>query len=191
MTKLDIWNMALACLPHDRRITAEDDGSTEAMRCSDAWDLARLSVITSTNWGFLTREDSLCCGHRHHNRLFFFPRPASAVKVIGLYDRDGRKVRAHALNGGLSSDERVCSIRYLEDNEDYDSWPPWFLEAVVRELAYRIAGTVTGSLQHSSVHQQNAAIALAKAQKADSSEIRHDGTNGKTFFRARNMEVDT
>ena len=33
MTKLDIWNAALALLPHDIAIKWEDEVTTEAIRC--------------------------------------------------------------------------------------------------------------------------------------------------------------
>ena len=188
MTKVDIWNKALAMLPHDRRVMAENDGSTEALRCADAWDDARLAVIAAANWGFLTVAMPVCNGVPCDGRGFRYPRPDDAVRVIGLYNRRGRKQRAVAVQGAFYSPCPAGSIRYIPDSKDYDDWPAWFLDAVVAELASRIAGTITGSMQQASLLQQTAQLKLATARDRDAREIRHDGLDPDYIAHVRNRE---
>ena len=61
MTKLDIWNAALALLPHDRRVEDENEDTTEALRCRTHYDSARRHVLVSHEWGFLAMSAPTDC----------------------------------------------------------------------------------------------------------------------------------
>lgn len=189
MTKIDIWNKALAMLPHDRRVTAEDDGSTEALRCADAWDDARKAVICAANWGFLTTIMPVCKGSMCGSIGYRYPRPHDAVKIIGLWGLNGRKQKTIAAKGAFFSQCPAGSIRFISDSDDYDSWPNWFLDAVVAELAYRISGPITGSIQQTNLLQQKATLAIITAKDRDAKEIRHDGMDPDYISNSRNRMI--
>ena len=192
MTKLDIWNRALALLPHDRRVTEADDASqtpsTECHRCRDQWDAARQSVLAAHDWGWATRSMAYGPGGNDcHGNGHVFARPPDALRVVGLFGEDGRRVRARVRDGMFSSAAEAVEIRWIPDlgeKHDIEAWPPWFAEAVVWELARRIAPTITGAPPPTHV-ADGAALALSEAKRIDAAEVAWSGTDGRTFARAR------
>lgn len=177
MTKLEIWNRALALLPHDPKITSETETSKEAKACIDNWDDARNAVTYAHEWGWAT-ESLPVCGHA-------VPRP-DAIRICGLFDRRGRRVKMRLQNGYISAEVPFAVLRYVPDVGDrLDEWPVWFTDAVVAELAYRISGGITGSVQQRNLLKGIAAERLAAAIKIDASETGWSGTDGRTFARAR------
>ena len=189
MTKLEIWNRALALLPHDRRVASEDEQSTEALRCRDQWDAARVHCLTAHDWGWATRSMAYGPGGNScaHGSGHVFARPPDALRVVGLFGEDGRRVRARVRDGMFSSAAEAVEIRWIPDlgeKHDIEAWPPWFAEAVVWELARRIAPTITGAPPPTHV-ADGAALALSEAKRIDAAEVAWSGTDGRTFARAR------
>lgn len=189
MTKLEIWNRALALLPHDRRVASEDEQSTEALRCRDQWDAARVHCLAAHDWGWATRSMAYGPGGNEcaHGSGHVFARPPDALCVVGLFDRDGRRVRAAVRDGLFRSDADAVEIRYIPDldtDDDIEAWPAWFAEAVCRELATRLAPTILG-VQPNRHLTDSAMLALSEAKRIDAGEVAWSGTDGKTFARAR------
>jgi hypothetical protein len=193
MTKLDIWNRALALLPHDRRVTEADDASqtpsTECLRCRDQWDAARVHCLTAHDWGWATRSMAYGPGGNScaHGSGHVFARPPDALRVVGLFGEDGRRVRATVRDGMFRSDADAAEIRYIPDldtDDDIEAWPAWFSDAVCWELAKRLAPTILG-VQPNRTLADNAALSLAAARHIDAGEVAWSGTDGKTFARAR------
>lgn len=184
MTKLDIWNRALALLPHDRTVAAEDEDSVEAKRCAENWDAARRAVLTAREWGWLVQETPPCYG-AGFGEAWWFERPADAILVIGLCAPDGRRLRADAVNGGLRALEPVAAIRYLPDEEDPERWPVGVLDAVSAELAARIAPVLTDNPTRSAELRRDAIAALEEAGRQDAQETAWDGGDPLVFVHAR------
>lgn len=184
MTKLDIWNRALALLPHDRPVESEDEESTEALRCRQHWDVARKSVLTAREWGWAAQEAPACCGANATGGWFCF-RPPEALLVIGLYTLDGRRVASDPVNGGLRAREPFTVVRYIQDEPDPDRWPPAFQEAVATELAARIAPVMTDNPARSAELRQAALAALEEAGHQDAQETAGDGGDPLVFVHAR------
>ena len=184
MTKLEIWNKALALLPHDRRVEAEDDGSLEAQRCAEHWDAARRSVLCSREWGWAAKSAPACCGAADIGG-FFAMRPPEALFVLGLFDRTGRRVAAEAINSGFRIKEPASEIRYIEDEDDPDRWPFAFQDAVAAELAARIAPVMTDNPQRSVQLRQDAMARLEEASRQDATETAYGGSDPLVFVHAR------
>lgn len=184
MTKLDIWNAALAMLPHDRSIATEDEESTEATRCRQHWDGARKAVLTAREWGWSAVETPACCGANATGGWFCF-RPPDAIRVIGLYTPDGRRVASDPINGGLRAREPFTAVRYIPDEPDPDRWPPAVQEAVVAELAARIAPVLTDNPARSAELRQSALAAIEEAGHQDAQETAGDGGDPLVFVHAR------
>ena len=190
MTVLDIWNAALAMLPHDRRINSIEENSTEALRMRDAWDSARQYVIASAEWGWLVEQDVVCPSQAHSPiGMYQYPRPMGAIRVLGLFDNRGRRIQAQSVDGMLLSRYQASSVRYIRDNTDVEMWPSWFTDAVVTELASRVAGSITGSMQQAKVLEAKAMLMLEKAKQIDAQEIAYSGTDGRTYARSRNGDL--
>lgn len=187
MTKLDIWNQALALLPHDRRVEAEDEDTTEALRCRTHYDAARRHVLVSHEWGFLTMAGptDTCPPERSCGAAFAYSRPGFALRVLGLYTQDGRRLDATAVDGILVTHLPAASIRWLRDSEDPDEWPCQVQDAVAYELAARICPVVTGNPVRETALKASAAQTLREAWLSDSMETAYMGTDGRTYINAR------
>lgn len=184
MTTLDLWNTALSLLPHDRRVDSENDDTTEALRCRDHYERARMRVLTSHPWGFLTMAEPVH-GCETDSRVFAYTRPIGALKVLGLYTRDGRRMEAEAINGALVTRTPAHTVRWLRDEKDPDKWPAQVQDAVALELAARICPVITANPQREAALKALAAQALSDAWLTDSEETAYQGTDGKTYLRAR------
>lgn len=184
MDKLAIWNKALALLPHDRRVAAENEGSLEAQRCAEHWDAARRAVLCAREWGWAMRSAPACCGASHYGG-FFAMRPPEALIVYGLYDRTGRRVSSDAIDGGFRIKEPAFEIRYAEDENDPDRWPFAVQDAVAAELAARIAPVLTDNPQRSMQLRQDAMARLEEAGRQDAMETSYGGSDPLVFVHAR------
>lgn len=184
MTKLDIWNAALALLPHDIAIKQEDEATTEAIRCRQHYDAARKAVLTAREWGWLVRETPSCCGAALGG-AWLHERPADALLVLGLCAPDGRRVKADAVNGGLRSMEPYAAVRYLVDEETPDEWPFAVQEAVVAELAARICPVLTDNPKRSMQLRQEAIAKLEEAGRQDAQQTAYGGGDPLKFIHAR------
>lgn len=188
MDTLQIWNQALSKLPHDKQVVSLTEDSTEALRCATEWEGARKSVLTSHAWGCLKRT-TVCtagCNYQHEDMKYTYPRPANALRVIGLFDIEGRQVRSEVINNAFFSDAPMASIRYVVDQEDPSELPFLMQEAIMYELAARIALPITGNVMTQRMVQAQAKNALELAKQADSSETDYSGTRGTTYADARN-----
>lgn len=184
MTTLEIWNAALALLPHDRTVAAEDEDSTEALRCRQHWDAARRYVLGARDWNWLAREEPGCCG-----AFGGWSRPAGALRIVGLVDPSGRRLRCRASDGMLfpvgPDAGRAVAVRYVPDCEDPALWPPSVAEAVAAELAARLAPVLTDNAQRESALMALAARRLEDAGESDANETAGDGGDPLAFARAR------
>lgn len=185
MEIIDIWNAALAMLPHDRRIKDINEESTEALRCRDVWDKVRHQLIAKHEWGWLTHSTPLIYGADCHvEGQYAYPRPHGVVRMIGLFDTDGRRAKATTLDHRIVSPINQGYVRYLPDCEDVSLMPPWFVLALTTALATEIAPTILGTQTPRRLADLNLSN-TAEAIKIDSSEIEWSGTDGKTFVHAR------
>lgn len=184
MTKLDIWNKALALLPHDIAVAREDESTTEATRCRQHWDAARKAVLTAREWGWLVRETPSCCGAALGGTWLHEP-PPDALLVLGLCAPDGRRVMADAVNGGLRAKEPYAAVRYLPDSEKPDDWPFAVQEAVAAELAARICPVLTDNPQRSMQLRQEAMAKLEEAGRQDAQQTAYGGDDPLRFVHAR------
>ena len=184
MTKLAIWNRALTSLPHDRKVEAEDDGSLEAQRCAEVWDAARRAVLTAREWGWAVRSAPACCGAAAIGG-FFAMRPPEALLVLGFFDRSGRRVAADAIDGGFRIKEPAAEIRYITDDGVVEMWPTAMQDALVAEMAARLAPVMTDNPQRSAQLRQEAIARLEEASRQDAQETAWSGEDPLQFVHAR------
>lgn len=179
MTAIDICNMALSDIGHDRHITSFEtagDRSKEAQRCALAWPRARRDVASCFAWSFLTVDmpavelpaaqaaQLLIPGHNHA-----YAAPADAMRIVALVSSDGTKV-AYVMRGGIiHAQDPATRILYTVDSEQPDDWPQPFVDAVVAAVAARIARPLTGDEKVISRTALEYANALRAAKMHDSS----------------------
>ena len=184
MTKLEIWNAALAALPHDRRVYDEEEESLEAQLCSEVWNPSRKAVLSSREWGAFVRSMPAYCGVRPGGG-FFVVRPREAMVVVGLFDRLGQRLEAEALDGGFRLREPAAEIRYIEDEPDPEFWSNAIIDAVVAEMAARLALVMTDNQQRAIALRQEAMARLEEAARVDAQETAWSGGDPYVFANAR------
>lgn len=187
MTKLEIWNAALALIPHDIRIADVDEDSTEAQRCREQWDGARRSVLSAREWHFLVRDSHECPGGWGATGGGF-SRPDDALRVCGLVSPDGRRIPARSRNGLFYPAAPHCfavALQYIPDSGAPEDWPDFVADAVVAELAARVAPVLAGNPQRSAELKQTAMARLEAAALANAEETAHDGGDPYFFVHAR------
>lgn len=185
MTVLEIWNGALSLLPHDRRIKDINEDSTEALRCRDAWDRVRKQLIAKHEWGWLVCSTPCINGAKcdDSEATYRYPYP-SAVRVLGLFDASGRRVKAEVVNHAIVSPEPKGYIRYLPDEDNANRYPPWFADALVSLLAETLMPMFHNASNNSRLQVLSQKL-ISEAIRIDSSEVQWSGTDGKTFAKAR------
>lgn len=189
MTLLDLYNSALALVPHDIRIASADEGGTEAQRCRENYDGARLAVLAAHPWGFLARESAPGgAAVSPYGVGYRYERPADALLAIGLFDPFGRRASAVRLGREWQSPAPDAVVRYTVDEPDPAAWPAPVAEAVRHELASRLAAVLSGNAQRVAELHARALELAEQAWELDQAEtygIGTPGTDGLAFVRAR------
>ena len=206
MTKLEIWNAALAMIPHDRRVKDPREPTTEALRCRDCWERARRKVLLARDWNFLAVELPVQHSHdvfpakahsfwpwRYWRRLdrrtipegWICPRPDDALRVLGLYDRRGRRVESRSVGGIMVSREPAATLRFLLDSKDPKEWPAAVQEAVAAEMAAELCPVLSDNAAREQALKLEAADRLTVAGRYDALEGAPEGSDGLEHIRAR------
>ena len=192
MGQLDIHNRALAAIGHDRTIAAIDETSTENTRCLLEWDGARLAVLAAHEWNWLVEEtafiDGAYCTESCETSItseYVYDRPSDMIRLTAALTRENRKANYRAANQQIYSEESELKFRYLVDEEDPDNWPQLVVDAVVYELASRIALPMTANARIAQTMKQMATFALMQAKEHDAKEMCRAGTAGDRYSRAR------
>jgi len=184
MTELEIWNRALGALPHDKRVESLTEDSTEALRCRDHFDASRLHVLAAHEWGWALRSMPMCDGCYHAGK-YAYPRPQSAARIVGLFGMDGRQVDAIAIDGMFLSSSPAASIRYVYDEKNVEHIPPAVAQAIMYELASRIALPITSNNNTERTMTTRAMSALSDARLNDAQEVRHSGVSPDYYAESR------
>jgi hypothetical protein len=190
MTKLEIFNRALAEIGHDRTIPAIDSTMTENQRCLLAWDGARIAVLTAAEWNWLVAETALtdgaiCEDDEGHLGDYFWNRPADYLRLLAVVGEDSRRVDWSTANGLIYSKAPAVKMRYLPDSEDPEDWPQQIADAVTYELAARISLPMSASGKTMVAMKQLSAASIAQAMSHDSAEMRRAGSSGRKYADSR------
>jgi hypothetical protein len=190
MTTADLFNKALAAIGHDRFISTENSPFAEGVHCRREWVGARQAVLSAHEWGWLVMEVPLCSGTECTNdetgkTLYVYPRPPSAIRITAILDEDGRQARFEAANGSIQTAAPLAIIRYLPDSDDPADWPSSIQDAVIAELAARLALPMRKRVSIINSTRTQAGAALSNAIALDASESRFGGTSPNKYAEAR------
>ena len=190
MTVVELFNRALAALGHDRFISSEDSPFIEAVHCRREWDGARQGVLAAHEWGWLVLDVPICDGTETTDEatgktVYIYPRPSACLRLLGVTDTNGKRIKWRAVNAQIEADTDPVKISYLQDSEDPDDWPAPVQDAVVTELAARIAIPLKQDAGLAKQMRLDAVLALAVAKQRDSLEVRYDGSLTTKYADAR------
>ena len=177
MTPVDLCNIALADLGHDRVITSFDpavDRSKEAARCALAWPRARRHVAGSFTWSFLTVDmpaaalpDAAAAAILTPGYAYAYAAPADALRISAVLDADGEKVAFILRNSALQTTDPATRVIYTIDSEDIDAWPQPFTDAVCAAISARLARPITADTKIIARTASEYADALRSARRHD------------------------
>jgi hypothetical protein len=170
MTVLDIYNLALAALAHDRILTSTTEDAQEATRCNLFYPRARLDVFTAHPWNFLKTD---CPAVLQTNLTplppyeYVYAAPTDALFITDAVDTDGTRVNFTQRGGLLHTDGPIQTISYTCDNEDPLEWPEPVRSAVVYSLAAKLSRPMGANARMTADAFTAAADALANAKHHD------------------------
>jgi hypothetical protein len=165
MTTLDLYNMALGMIGHDRTIAALPSTETEAVRCNTFYAPARRALFALYDWKWLSVQASITATAPAVNGLYIQDAIAGMLRLLNITDANGIPLVHEVVAGRIHTDAATVLARYITDNTAPDTWPPLIVDAVAAELAARICVPMTGNAQRSAdLHAQ----ALSNLQAAAS-----------------------
>lgn len=188
MTKLDIFNAALATVSNERFLSSVDATFAEAVHCRREWPHAKRAVLAAHDWNWCAVELPVTAGDISLDGapdLYMFPRPDESLRLVGLVGPDGRRLRWKASSGIIYTSAPEASIRYIPDSEEPETWPLEVCDAVSQALAERIAVPLRRDPRMLSYVADKARAALQAAIAVDAGEQRSTGTKGDKYAKAR------
>lgn len=180
MTAIDICNMALSGLGHERTIASLDEPGKEASLCRVWLAQARQSVLGAAWWPGLARVTPETDG-TPDGAYFRYPSPScgQSLRLEALAPDGGPADIAAADRGSLLLALPRARFRYVTDHEHPDGWPPRVREAVAAELAALIAYALTGRAQTAADARASALDALARARAEAANLTRRHGEENR------------
>lgn len=172
MTALEICNLALSSLGNEVPIAALTETSKPARLCAQWLPIARRSVLSATYWAGLTKDPpampGMACGDGCVLFSYHFPFATDALRLKAKTP-DGREADLDITEHAVLSSEPFLKFTYVEDCEDAELWPPCIQEAVIHELAARIAPSLCSQRSRTADAKENAreTLSLAKAHNAN------------------------
>jgi len=152
---VDICNLALSLIGQDANITSIDppDSTVEADHCARFYPIARAALLQAHAWGFATRRQALASVENdvdHWAFAYALPNPCiRPLAVLLPQSSDDSKVYPFALESDadgvplLYTNVEAAVLKYTTLVTDPTRFPPLFVVAFARLLAYYIAGPIT------------------------------------------------
>ena len=184
MTAIDLCNSALQDIGHDRPITSFDvatDPSAEARRCAIQYPRARRALFISHPWSCLLVSEAIIAladltpapGHEAA-----YADPSDTLLVVSVTDDAGQPQPFSRIGGILYTTATATQITYTRDSEDPSTWDTLLTEAVIGDLAVRLARVMGASPEVIAAAADASRRALSAARHASArSTTRTTGTS--------------
>lgn len=182
MTTLEICNLALSSLGHDRRVSDLAAQTKEASLCSMWIETARRNVLGAAFWNGLTRASGPFDGVPDGEGRFRYPRPCASGDALKTEAADalGRPADILAADrDGLTLEIPRASFRVMPDADDPEDWPHDVRAAVAAELAALIAYPLTGQRGVAADARDAALGALSRARAGNANLTRRHGETNR------------
>lgn len=168
-----IVNDALAELGSTARITSIDDKSGPAPDAKAVWDGMVRHLLADHPWNWAVKRTQLNAAAEKpgFGYLRAFTLPADCLRWLPPSREDGDAHFEGVEEGGqiLTDAAAPLPVRYISSTKALDiaSWPPFFVEAVMLDLAARLAEPITQDESIKDRMLERAMRALKKAKRRD------------------------
>ena len=192
-TKIDLCNQALDVL-HVDNINALSDTERQAVLCNRWYDDLRRRMLRDHAWNFATKRVVLAeVSDEYTNWSYAYGYPSDCLYARRVLPPSGTDtVIDFVVQKSSSSSGRViltnaedAELEYTVDVEIVNEFDPLFQEALVFNLAAKIAGPLKGKQQIVQAMYQAYFVALSRAKMGDANEGSLPLQQSNTFVDAR------
>ena len=175
MNQVDICNMALLRLGHDRTIADLEEQSAEAGYLRTFWDSTRRTVLRVHAWNFAVRTVALAALSETSDEWdYVYSLPAKALRVLEIVNvyskapesRIPYEIRAKK----VYTDQESAVLKYVEDISDENLFDSEFVDALAYRLAAEIAGPLTQDMSRQGRMFELYRLLIEEAKAGDASE---------------------
>lgn len=175
MNQVEICNMALLRLGHDRTIADLEEQSAEAGYLKTFWDTARKSVLRAHDWNFAIRTVELAALIEESDEWdYVYTLPSKclrALEIVNVYSKaPEHRIPFEIRAKKVYTDQNAAVLKYVEDTDDENSFDSEFVDALVYRLAAEVAGPLTQDMQRQARMIELYRLQIGEAKAGDASE---------------------
>lgn len=175
MNQVEICNMALLRLGHDRTIADLEEQSAEAGYLRTFWDSCRQATLRAGAWNFAIRTVTLASSLDTSDEWdFVYSLPTKclrAIEIVNIYSKAPEDRIPYEVRGRqLFTDQSDAKLKYVVDIDDENLFDAEFVDALTYRLAAEIAMPLTQDMGRQGRMVEMYRLTIGEAKAADSSE---------------------
>lgn len=175
MNQVEICNMALLRLGHDRTIADLEEQSAEAGYLRTFWDSCRKATLRASAWNFATRSVTLAASVDTSDEWdYVYTLPARclrAIELVNIYSKAPEDRIPFEIRGKqLFTDQSDAKLKYIVDLDDENLFDPEFVDALTYRLAAEVAMPLTQDMSRQARMFEMFRVFVGEAKAADASE---------------------
>lgn len=188
MNQVEICNMALLRLGHDRLIADLEEQSAEAGYLKVFWDNCRRTALRAHAWNFAVATVTLAAlaeTSDEYDYVYSLPvKCLRAVEVVNPYSKAPEDRIPYEIRGGkVYTDQADARLKYIVDVDDENRFDAEFIDALVYLLASEVAGPLTQDRARRADMYQLYKLRISDAKATDLSE--GEDAPSTTYLEAR------
>lgn len=181
---VEICNLALSSLGSKSTIQSLEEASVEARQCKLHYNQARDTVLAASTWSFATKTDTsaLLVSNPPGDWTYAYAEPADLVKMHRIVSEIGRIEPPLPYERGILNGQRVLFTdtwspvwRYITNSGATGTYSPAFVNALVAQIAMRLAMPLTRKPDLRMAAAKDYAIAVREAIAVDANENSENG----------------
>ncbi len=176
MTPTDICNLALDIMKEAEITNLERDNRPIVRWMKRNFDISRDSLLSRYDWNFALRRVVLAKDSTapEFGWSYRYSVPGECIRVLPLTTcgrSEGVPIRSEVEGPYILTDAPgPLKVRYIFRNEDYDRYPPVFVEALASYIAMKCGHWVTGKVSYVQIAQGMHREAINTAWNVDAIE---------------------
>lgn len=172
MNVVEICNMALMRLGHDRQIADLTEMSAEAGYCNTFWDHCRKATLRAYPWNFAVRTVVLAPLSETSTQYdFIYQIPTGCLRALEIVNTTGdTKIKFEVRGRKIYTNQQDAELKYILDVEDTNLFDFEYIDALAYLLAAEISGPLTGDRARRGDNYEIFRLRIKDAAATDASE---------------------